>query len=142
MHENKFDLLDDLAREYGRAQVDKFVVVDDKVANLDEARAKLVEAGVEAQNIILIWDRQGNGGLGAGVKGKDKSEIDELEARYNAIDNVENIVAKADSILDLEHTNTKVGWVIDHDDVLSSTKQAKEIIEKNVLDWLKENQVY
>lgn len=144
-HEDKFQLLEDIALEYKKSLVKNYVVVDDKIANLNLARARFNELGVPVGDITIIWDRQGNGGLGGlnkSLEGMSPAEISDLEDQYNAVDSVEDIIRMAMSKINPEKLGEKIGWVVDHDDVLSSTKKAKELIVKNILDWLKKKEVY
>lgn len=142
--EDKFKLLEKIYWDYKRQGVLQYAIIDDKITNLDQAKEKLARLGVPEENILLIWDRQGSGAEGSDAKtpkGINPENIPALEEKYHAIFDITELHSTILNNTPLVNLGEPIGTIIDHDDVISNTKKASEVVGKNIEDWLKEKEI-
>lgn len=148
-HEDKSTLLPAITHEYRNIGVSHVVVIDDKSTNLVEAKRIITANDPEYQGSVLtILDQQGSGGPASerkevhpdfsGPKVKDIRNVLPVVYEYFTGQPLEpesdvRVIKK-----ELQAKGIALGWIVDHDDVVSDNSKAKELLGVNLVAFLRD----
>ncbi|PIP34053.1 hypothetical protein COX69_04010 [Candidatus Falkowbacteria bacterium CG_4_10_14_0_2_um_filter_48_10] len=142
-HEDKVEALKKVAADFLEKQVDWISVIDDKVQNLLNAKQRLekIKPGL-GDKAIMVWDRQSelsgviadhHSKLPKGFQGTEEDAIREygLVEIKDVKDAVAAVMEKIGS-----NEGAKIGWIVDHDDVISEDNKRDALQGKSVIQLL------
>ncbi len=117
--ENKINLLPEIAREFSEMGVEKLAIIEDRLENLEKARAKLKETGLPEESLNLVWVRQGiyKDSIPKYLNGQVPSDIH----------SVSNLSELKQYVTTVTERNEKPGFVVDFDGVLSDDEKRQEL---------------
>lgn len=140
-HEVKLLGLDEILTTFKAGGVDTIVIIDDKADNLLSARKRIMKLDSDMRT-ILVWDLvslKGEQGYGrASKKPKTFKGTDDQAAEEFGLIIVYSISEVVPKVMDRlsKEGAENIGFVIDHDDVISDDKVTVRLQQEAVRKWL------
>lgn len=147
-HEDKVKQLRSVTESFHEKGVTHIAVIDDKVGNLLNARDRIIGLYPDmAGKIVLVWDRQsekdGPSSDGRGkLPGNFTGTPEEAIAQYG-LTVIDDISHASDAVRGAigGGKDVKIGWIVDHDDVISEDNVRTELQSRAVIDLFRAHEV-
>lgn len=144
--EDKIKQLEQVVLDFTKSKISLIVIIDDKIDNLLKAKQRIQNLKPSFDNIILVWDREcekveseGESDRLSKLPADFTGTPEEAIAHFNliVIKSIKEIVPQVlENVSQSEEM--KIGWIVDHDDVISDDKKRIQLQEEQVIKWLEE----
>lgn len=131
--ENKFTLVDKILNEYKDRQIDKIILIEDRLGNIIKF-LDMLKNNANQINCVPIWVRQGNSKNS--FPNDAGKTIENYKQEYNAVDEIGRLTDQLEQKA-LIGRNDKLGFVIDFDDVLLDDAKKMRFQAESVINKLK-----